>query len=126
MRPMETTTGSTLETPGGPGSGCKVRGCCMGIPIGCGSLALLALLLSGVLTAGRTVQRHQDRQDLAGLRAEVAALRDDLSDVQDRQDEQSAVVTVPVEPIEPVEPAARPLDLLAAVPNASGNGGPRR
>ena len=67
-----------MNTNGVPPPGCKVRGCCMGIPIGCGSLALLALLLSGLLpgvfTAGRTVQRHQDRRDLAGLRAEVAAL----------------------------------------------------
>ncbi len=63
MRPMETKTGRTLETPGGPGSGCKVRGCCMGIPIGCGTLAVLALLLGGVFTAGRNVQDRQDRQE---------------------------------------------------------------
>jgi len=107
-----------------PPPGCKVRGCCMGIPIGCGSLALLALLLSGVFTAGRNVQRHQDRRDLAGLRAEVAAQRDDLSDASDALDKQAQRI----ERIEgkaaqesaPVEPAGRPFDLhvaaVAAVP----------
>ena len=91
-----------------PPPGCKVRGCCMGIPIGCGSLAVFALLLSGVFTAGRTVQDRQDRRERADLRAEVAALRDDLSDVQDRQDAKAAAKRAPV------DPAGRPFDLHVA------------
>ena len=35
-----------------PPPGCKVRGCCMGIPIGCGSLAVFALLLLLVFQVG--------------------------------------------------------------------------
>jgi len=102
-----------------PPPGCKVRGCCMGIPIGCGSLALLALLLSGVFTAGRTVQGRQDRREQADLRAEVAALRDDLSDVQDRQDGQAAAKRAPV------DPAARPFDLHVAADLRQNGAGER-
>ncbi len=46
------------DTVGSAGSapppGCQVRGCCMGIPIGCGTFLLLVLALSGVLTALRS------------------------------------------------------------------------
>ena len=35
-----------------PPPGCKVRGCCMGIPIGCGALAVLALPLLLVFQVG--------------------------------------------------------------------------
>jgi len=118
---METTTGRTLETPGGPGSGCKVRGCCMGIPIGCGSLAVLALLLSGVFTAGRTVQDRQDRRELSDLRTEVFALRDDLGDASDALDKQAQRIEgKAAQESAPVKPGGRPFDLhvaaVAAVP----------
>ncbi len=115
-----------MNTNGVPPPGCKVRGCCMGIPIGCGTLALLALLLSGVFTAGRTVQRHQDRRDLADLRAEVFALRDNLFDTAVALDEQ----VQRIERIEgkatpkpaPVEPADKPFDLhVAASPMPLGD-----
>jgi len=95
----------------------------MGIPIGCGSLAVLALLLSGLLsgvfTAGRTVQARQDRREQGDLRAEVAALRDDLSDVQDRQDAQAAAKRAPV------DPAARPFDLHVAADLRQNGAGER-
>jgi hypothetical protein len=37
-----------------PPPGCKVRGCCMGIPIGCGTFLALLLLLFSVLAALRS------------------------------------------------------------------------
>ena len=78
-----------MNTNGVPPPGCKVRGCCMGIPIGCGALAVLALLLSVVFTAGRTVQNRQDRRERADLRAEVYAVRDNLFDTAVALDEQT-------------------------------------
>ena len=118
---METTTGRTLETPGGPGSGCKVRGCCMGIPIGCGSLAVLALLVSGVFTAGRNVQDRQDRRERADLRAEVFALRDDLSDASDALDKQAQRIER-IAGNDTPKPARRPFDLhVAASPMPLGD-----
>ncbi len=46
--------------------GCQVRGCCCGIPFGCGSVLLLAgLALSGVLTVQsvqHSVQKTQAQQ----------------------------------------------------------------
>jgi hypothetical protein len=55
-----------------PPPGCQVRGCCCGIPFGCGSVLLLAgLALSGVLTVksvqgAQRTQAHQQAQQPNG------------------------------------------------------------
>jgi hypothetical protein len=59
------TTGVT------PPPGCKVRGCCMGIPIGCGTFLLLLLVLSGVLTALRYPSGSPVAPVATGVQTEV-------------------------------------------------------
>ncbi len=57
---------------GPPPPGCQVRGCCCGIPFGCGSVLLLAgLALSGMLTAQSVQQSVQKTQAQQRDRTEV-------------------------------------------------------
>jgi hypothetical protein len=61
------------DTAGGvPPPGCQVRGCCMGIPIGCGAFLLLLLLVSGVLTA----LRSPSASPVAAIAATAAPLKE--------------------------------------------------
>jgi hypothetical protein len=82
--PIVTPDSQPAAPAAAPPPGCQVRGCCCGIPFGCGSVLLLAgLAVSGILTAQsvqqsvqRGMQRTQAQQQQQSNGAEVEGLAD--------------------------------------------------